>query len=118
RWATVPDFLPVAHWLDPQAAPADVVTELLHEVIDPELGINIVALGLVYGVQVEDETAHTTMTLTTPGLPAPRSAAGRDRGLPVGCSRGGAGRGPDRVGPALAPEKMSAAAKHALGWDR
>lgn len=41
------------------------------QVRDPELMMNIVDLGLVYGVEVTDEkTAEVTMTLTSPGCPA------------------------------------------------
>jgi metal-sulfur cluster biosynthetic enzyme len=55
-----------------QAAPAqaDEVLEALHDVVDPELGINVVDLGLVYGVDVgEDGTATIDMTLTSAACP-------------------------------------------------
>ena len=45
------------------------VWEKLKEVIDPELGINVVELGLIYEVKVEDKTVKITMTLTTPFCP-------------------------------------------------
>lgn len=43
---------------------------LLHQVIDPEIGINIVDLGLVYQLELTEEKEITvTMTMTTPGCP-------------------------------------------------
>ncbi len=43
--------------------------ELLNGVIDPELGIGIVDLGLIYDIDVTDSTATITMTLTSMGCP-------------------------------------------------
>lgn len=46
------------------------VREQLKEVIDPELDINIVDLGLIYEIEVDDENnVDVLMTLTTPGCP-------------------------------------------------
>lgn len=50
----------------------EAVLEALREVIDPELGVNVVDLGLVYGVGLEEKAegrVHVAMTLTTPGCP-------------------------------------------------
>lgn len=46
----------------------DVIDSLMF-VMDPEVGINIVDLGLIYEVTVEGSAAHIEMTLTTPGCP-------------------------------------------------
>lgn len=45
------------------------VLEKLRLVIDPELGINIVDLGLIYEVRFEKEYLRVLMTLTSPGCP-------------------------------------------------
>lgn len=47
----------------------EVVIEKLKQCLDPELGINIVDLGLVYAVSIEGSKAYVLMTLTTFGCP-------------------------------------------------
>jgi metal-sulfur cluster biosynthetic enzyme len=50
---------------------ADQIKKALRGVKDPELNLNIVDLGLVYGVDVADSgDVHVRMTLTSPGCPA------------------------------------------------
>ena len=48
----------------------DSVFEAIKEIIDPEIGINIVDMGLIYEVDIDDTTVDITMTLTSPGCPA------------------------------------------------
>lgn len=45
------------------------VIEALRKVIDPELGVNIVDLGLVYKIKTTDGKVYILMTLTSPGCP-------------------------------------------------
>ena len=47
----------------------DQVIDKLRACIDPELGVNIIDLGLVYGVNIDGRQVSVLMTLTTPGCP-------------------------------------------------
>ena len=45
------------------------IRRALVDVIDPELGVNIVDLGLVYGVEIDGGTIRIAMTMTSPACP-------------------------------------------------
>ena len=45
------------------------VMDALSEVIDPEMGISVTDLGLIYGVENQEGHLEVTMTLTSPGCP-------------------------------------------------
>lgn len=52
----------------PEALRTPVATALAG-VVDPELALNIVDLGLVYGVTIDDDRVHVRLTMTTPACP-------------------------------------------------
>lgn len=88
-----------------------LLTEALKSVIDPELGYNIVDLGLIYDVRVEDGRAKILMTTTTPGCPATNFIR---QGVEI-CASGVAGIVSVEVSmtwlPPWTPDRMSDAAK-------
>ncbi len=48
----------------------DMILEKLKEVIDPEIGVDVVNLGLIYELEIRpDNTVYVKMTMTTPGCP-------------------------------------------------
>jgi metal-sulfur cluster biosynthetic enzyme len=97
-------------------ATVDEVNEALRDVIDPELGLDFVELGLIYGVEVDGGTVRISYTLTTPGCPiGPQVSEQMEEFV-------GELDGVDEVQPTLTfappwtPELMSEDAKFALGF--
>lgn len=49
--------------------PIEAVYNALRQVYDPELGLDIVSMGLIYRLEAEGDRVKIDMTLTTPGCP-------------------------------------------------
>jgi metal-sulfur cluster biosynthetic enzyme len=94
----------------------DDVMDALSNVIDPELGLDFVELGLIYGVEIDDGHVRVTFTLTTPGCPiGPQVTEQIDEF--VGELEGVRTIESEMVfTPPWSPEKMSEDAKFALGF--
>ncbi|MBL8627671.1 MAG: metal-sulfur cluster assembly factor [Myxococcales bacterium] len=94
----------------------DRVEAALREVIDPEIGLDVVELGLVYGVEVAAADVAVQLTMTTAACPLGEQiledATTRLRAIP--------GIGAVHVElvwePPWSPDRMSPAAKELLGW--
>ena len=97
-------------------ASEEEVYEALEEVIDPELGLDFVSLGLVYDVDVEDSEVFVTFSLTTPACPIGPQVSEQMREF-VGELDGVEKVHPKMVfDPPWSPEMMSEDAKFALGY--
>ena len=92
------------------------VTEALREVIDPELGLDFVELGLIYDVEVEGGSVQVTFTLTSPGCPIGPQVTEQIEEF-VGELDGVEEISSTMVfSPPWTPERMSEDAKFALGF--
>ena len=89
--------------------------DALSNVIDPELGLDFVELGLIYGVEVDEGNVKVTFTLTTPGCPIGPQVTEQIEEF-VGELDGVKTVESEMVfTPPWSPEKMSEDAKFALG---
>ena len=91
------------------------ILEALSKVIDPELGIDIVNLGLVYDVTLEDGGVRVTYSLTTMGCPIGPLIEEQMRKLVDGIEGVEGFEAEMVLRPAWTPEMMSEEAKAALG---
>ena len=92
------------------------ITEALSNVIDPELGLDFVELGLVYDVGIEGGTVNITFTLTTPACPIGPQVSEQMKEF-VGEIDGVEEVVPTMVfTPPWTPDNMSEDAKFALGY--
>ncbi|WP_210748086.1 metal-sulfur cluster assembly factor [Actinomadura latina] len=108
---------PMTAWLD-DTPDTQLLREMLREVLDPELGVNIIDLGLVYGVGVTDGVAQVRMTMTTPACPLSGYFEDTIRAALWGAP--GVREVETEIvwEPVWEPEMMTDAAKDMLGWRR
>ncbi len=92
------------------------VEAALTNVIDPELGLDFVELGLIYAIEVNDDHVHVTFTLTTPACPIGPQVTEQIQEF-VGELEGVRSVESSMVfTPPWTPDKMSEDAKFALGY--
>lgn len=95
---------------------ADQLRELLRDVIDPELGVDIVSLGLVYELQITARVAAVLITTTTPACPLGEYLTNEVERVLLGSGA------VDRVevtithSPVWTPEMMAGDTKQNFGW--
>jgi metal-sulfur cluster biosynthetic enzyme len=94
----------------------DEVTDALREVIDPELGLDFVELGLIYEVAVDGGNVHVTYTLTSPGCPIGPQVAEQIEEFVSELDGVEGVESAMTFSPPWTPELMSEDAKFALGF--
>ena len=95
---------------------ADEVTDALRDVIDPELGLDFVELGLIYEVEVDGSTVRVTYTLTSPGCPIGPQVSEQIEEFVSELDGVEAVEPTMTFSPPWTPERMSEDAKFALGF--
>jgi len=92
------------------------ILNVLRNVVDPELGINIVDLGLVYGLDIQGDSVHITYTLTTMGCPIGPMIEAEMKQFLSGVEGVREVEAEMVLRPPWTPEMMSDEAKAALGF--
>lgn len=93
----------------------DDITTLLKSVIDPDVGINIVDLGLVERVAIEDGTVLVDLIMTTPACP--QTGHLQDEAARVITKAGFKPRVAVLESPLWQPDRMTELARKSLGWE-
>ena len=95
----------------------EAVREALRSVDDPEAGMNIVDLGLVYGIDVTLERVRVELTLTSPACPLGDLISDNARRAITALLPDGVGVDVELVWePFWTPDRMSESAKQTFGW--
>ncbi len=94
----------------------DDVREALENVIDPELGLDFVELGLIYGIQQDSGNVMVTFTLTTPACPIGPQITEQIEEFVAPLEGVQSVKSSMVFDPPWSPEKMSEDAKFALGF--
>jgi metal-sulfur cluster biosynthetic enzyme len=95
----------------------DAIREALRAVDDPEAGMNIVDLGLIYGVDVDADAVRVTMTMTTAACPMADMIMDNVRATVEAIVPPGIAVHVDLVwDPPWTPDKMTGIAKDHFGW--
>jgi metal-sulfur cluster biosynthetic enzyme len=95
----------------------DAVREALRQVEDPEAGMNIVDLGLVYGIEVAAGRVDVEMTMTTAACPMADMIVDQARDAIAGIVPEGTAIDVRLVwDPPWTPDKMTGIAKEHFGW--
>jgi metal-sulfur cluster biosynthetic enzyme len=97
-------------------ATVDEVTDALREVIDPELGLDFVELGLIYEVTVDGGAVQVSYTLTSPGCPIGPQVAEQIEEFVMELDGVEDVQSTMTFTPPWTPELMSEDAKFALGF--
>jgi metal-sulfur cluster biosynthetic enzyme len=92
------------------------VEEALTNVIDPELGLDFVELGLIYGIDVSGGDVHVTYTLTTPACPIGPMVAQQIEEFVSEVEGVESVESAMTFSPPWSPDRMSEDAKFALGY--
>ena len=96
----------------------EIVLNMLHNVIDPEVGMNIVDLGLVSGVEISGNKLRVDLTMTTPACPMSEMILDDARRALAGLVPEGTEIDLNLVWePPWSPDKMSENARDHFGWD-